>query len=326
MIKRVTLLILFLTLSYSEPYTLGNGLQVGENSPIFIGGYISIEHELQDDNSAFSIDDIAFLSYGSYEKISYLAEFEFKKIFAQQWGETNVTTNNTTLYKERLYLQYDFDDSNSLRVGKFNNEVGLWNMTPINILRETTSNPELTNIIYPKFMTGLKYSYIEYSDIGIGYDVMFQLNENIDAQYNNYQIDQHGGLGVSIESESSLYKANIGYFKVVNGTHYLYYGLIGYRYDNNDWQVMGELGSQYSDNQFTTKYALYLQGLYRFNEHHSLILRGESFESLEYTSAQNMAIVGYTYRPLPPIAIKGEYQLNQDDEKNKFLFSFSVLF
>lgn len=334
----VLALIFILSLQGDEEYQLGKGMQVG-SLPFYIGGYISLDYIHTDNIDTYRVDDLAIIGYGNYEKFSYLGEFEFKELYVRtEQNGLKSSTNNNKIYTERLYLDYNFNENYMLKVGKYNSQIGFWNLLPVNVLRETTSNPMSTNILFPKFTTGLSTSYMSYGEGELRVDVMLQHNNDISSEYNNYKMDEHYGFGVSYEKNDYTVKLNGGYFHNLNKNvveDNLYYILLSAKYESNKYQILAEIGSQKSKNQYTTEYAGYIQGLYRFNQKHSGIIRVESYSDKVKTIADDMLIFGYTYRPLYPIALKSEYQFHSQNNQNKFrsqntqnqfLLSISVLF
>ena len=324
----VILVLLFSVLQAEEEYELGNGMQIG-SSPIYVGGYFSVDSKYMEDYTMYRIDDLALLSYGSYDKFSYLAEFEFKEFYVKtKTNGIKETAKDTKLYTERLYVDYNLDENYMFRVGKYNSPIGFWNLLPINVLRETTSNPMSSYILYPKFTTGMSASYSSYSDGELKVDLLLQHNNDIDSEYNNYRIDEHYAFGVTYEKDEYTYKINGGYFHSLNDITEddLYYFLLSAKYETDNYQLQAELGTQRNENVFTTKYAGYLQGVYHFTDQHAGIIRLESYDNQVENKSDDMAIIGYTYRPLYPIAIKTEYQVHSIKKENQFLFSFSVLF
>ncbi len=314
-------------------YTLGKGFQVGD-LPIYVGGYFSLNYKHHNELNEYKLDDIALLSYGYFEQFSYMLELEFKDFYTVGDNDGNITTTlHDKLYFERAFVDYTFNDNYMIRVGRFNNLIGFWNMIPINVLRETTSSPVSTEIVFPRFSTGIYGAYTSFLNGELKIDVVAQNNKAISDDYNNYHVDEHYALGISYEQDRWTWKLNGGMFKKDQSTGdgddgcYYMYMLASGRYEDETVQIMAELGSQRESGAYTTKYAGYLQGVYRFTPEHIGVVRLEGYESssLDYGQNEKM-IVGYTYRPLYPIAIKGEYQINSKSDLNQFLFSFSVLF
>ncbi len=328
----IIIFLLILSLYSDDEYQLGEGVQISSSPlPLYVGGYFSIDYKSMDDTDRYRIDDLAFLAYGAHDNFSYVGEVEFKEFYVQSKTENETTiARDQHLYIERLYVDYNFEQNYLLRVGKFNSPIGYWNLLPINALRETTSSPVSTQIIFPKFTTGLSASHTSYSDNEIKIDLMLQNNSDVDDEYNNYKIDRHYGVGISYEKDDLTYKVNLGFFhKVIDHNIYpdnLHYLLLSAKYEKDNYQILAELGTQRSYYKFTTNYAGYIQGLYHFTQKHIGAIRVESYDDAARDDKDHMAIFAYTYRPLYPVALKGEYQLHSSSEFNQFLFSFSVLF
>jgi hypothetical protein len=326
---RLILLLSFLLFSLraESEYKLGEGFQVA-SLPLYVGGYISSDIQIKENEKKYRLDDIAFLAYGGYGNFSYLAEFEFKDFYTyiDKDGETS-SEQDRNIHTERLYVDYNYDENFALHLGKYNSTIGFWNLLPINVLRETTSSPQSTYILFPKFTTGLDDSYSSYSEGELRINTTLQHNKSIDDGYNNYNIDEHYAFGLAYELDEYTVKLNGGYFHAYDQeTSQYYYMMLSGRYESEKIQVLAEFGSQRDNNEFTTKYAGYVQGVYRFTQKHIGIMRVESFDDTKQEKQDNIAIIGYTYRPLYPIALKTEYQFHKDDDDNAFLFSFSVLF
>jgi len=320
--------LLFSFLHAEDEYELGSGIQVG-SLPFYVGMYFSLDYKNMDDYERYRIDDLAFLGYGNYSKFSYLIELEYKELYVNTDNNgAKETTKDKKLYLERVYLDYNLDENYMFRVGKYNSPIGFWNLLPVNVLRETSSNPMSSYIIFPKFTTGISTSYTSYTEGELKIDLMLQDNDDIDDEYNNYQLDKHYAFGLAYEKDEYTYKLNGGYFHSIDNVNEddLYYFLLSAKYETDNYQIQTELGTQRNDNEFTTKYAGYIQGVYRFTQQHIGVVRLESYDNQLIGVSDDMAIVAYTYRPLYPIAIKSEYQFHSLYQENQFLFSFSVLF
>ena len=311
-----------------DEYALGEGYQVGD-SPIYLGGYFSLDYRKKDEEDRYRVDDISFMSYGGNDTISYMAEFEFKEFYVETRDNDKTTiARDHRLYAERLYFDYNIDENYDLRVGKYNSPIGFWNMMPINVLRETTSSPILNEIIYPKYTTGLDLSYTSFSQGELKLDFVLQDNTSIDDDYNNYDIDKHYALGVTYADDDYTLKVNGGYFSkrsVYEEVNDFTYALISLKYDDDKYQFLAEGGVQ-SSKEKDHNYAGYIQGLYRFTSQHIGIIRLEAYKDELENKNDNIAIFGYTYRPLYPVALKAEYQQHSADNENQIIFSFSVLF
>ena len=329
---RILFLLLFYILSFGasdSSYELGKGVQVG-SLPFYLGGYTSLEYENKGNENRYKLDDLSLLGYGSYDKFSYLVELEYQSFYTQTYaGNTSTVQRDTRLHSERVYVDYALNDNYTLRAGKYNSPIGFWNMLPINVLRQTTSDPMTSNIIFPRYVTGAGASYTSFDTGELKLDLMLQHNDDLDNPYNNYKIDQHYGFGATYEKNNYSLKFNGGYFHQIDNNllqEALYYYLLSAKYETDRYQIMAEMGRQETKSTLTTPYAAYIQGVYRFTEKHIGVVRGETYDDKLNNKNDNIAIFGYTYRPLYPIALKAEYQFHSLHDENQFLFSFSVLF
>jgi hypothetical protein len=337
MIKMIFTFLLFISaliaqenqIDKSNNYTLGEGIQIAQY-PIYIGGYFSTDYLNVGTKNRYRVNNLALLSYGNYDKFSYMAEFEYKGLYILNKNAGKYTsTTDTAIHTERFYIDYNMNENYLFRVGKYNSPIGYWNLLPINVLRETTSNPISTLILFPTFTTGIMVSYSTFGKANLKVNLLLQKNADLDASYNNYRMDDHYGLGLVYEKNEWNFKLNLGEFDglFVNAkSQILYYYMASLKYETEKFQIMSEIGSQKSDKSYTTRYAGYVQGLYHINEEHAAVLRLESYDDVYHNIKEDIAVFGYSYRPTYPVSIKTEYQLHSLQKNNQFLLSFSVLF
>jgi hypothetical protein len=101
---------------------------------------------------------------------------------------------------------------------------------------------------------------------------------------------------------------------------------MAFRYVQDALRVQGEIGTQRNSDGATIPYMGYLQGLYEVKEGHEVIVRLESYDDNTNGREDTFGLLGYTYRPLYPVALKAEYQKHVLHGEDKLLFSVSVLF
>ncbi len=328
--KKVFLYIfIFLTINcYS--YELGNGVKIA-NSPFYMGGYFSLYYaNTFQGESALTVDDIALMLYAQKNQWRFMGELEVSDLYEKQWGTNTSEQLNATIHAERFYIAYDVNSYLSTTLGKFNSPIGFWNLMPINVLRDTTSSPKITESIFPKFTTGVDLSLFPEDSYQI--TLLLQGTSDLDillhdeGLYNNFDVDQHLGIGLRYLNEEWSFSANAGNYQYrLDNTRCSYiYG--GINYIGDTWRIMGEIGYKSSDEDNFDKAGGYLQVAHDLQEKHTLILRLEDTQDYTIESEDYFAIFGYTYRPEFPIAIKTEYQWHKIENENKLIISFSMLF
>lgn len=328
---RILLYALLIPLSSLEAqessYQLGRGLKV--NDGFTVGSYFSTEYARGDDNNEFVVDDLAVLFYGSLsERFSYLAELESVDAVTVDF-ENDTTDTNLPPSIERLYADYKFSDYFSVRIGKQITPIGYWNLQPINVLRETTSNPRYSRQSFPKFLTGVDFYGFAPFDDSLTYHVYAQNSRDMDQDYVNIDIDSH--FGMSLEKElGGGWKAgaSAGRFDELNRTRTRYLQFNS-RYDNGRVTAIAEAIRSLQETPGGTvlqSSSAYIQGEYHFTPRHGVIARLEYYNDGINATQERIGIIGYSFRPVYPVSLKFEYQWHNDSKENQFLSSFSVLF
>jgi len=312
---------------YADNYQVGRGFTI--NDTLTLGGYISTEFESKahEDNSA-TLDDVAILAYGSINPmLSYLVELEAPGFYSKNLknGEED---GSQKFHIERLYADVWMADAFNFRIGKQITPIGYWNTEPINVLRDTTSNPLHTKLMFPKFLTGVDmYGYVPKIS-GLQYHFFAQKNHDFDKEYIN--LPNTHFFGAVFEQELDMDAsagAGIGDFFTVDHIKNRFVQL-NFKFDDGTFQLMteGMIANKNDGVRQANSKAGYLQALYRFNSEHAIVSRLEYYNDRYRNYKDEIFITGYSYRPIYPVSLKGEYQWHSQRDENKFLFSFSVLF
>lgn len=325
---RFFILLTFIIAISLQAYELGRGYAI--NDSVHVGGYLSADYAKSKNEEYARVDDVALLSYGKItDDLSFLVELEAAPFYTYNYM-TEEGKKDTYFHKERLYLDYKYSQNINFRIGKQISPIGYWNLEPINVLRDTSSNPVLSSEIFPKFLSGIDiYGYILGSE-SLKYHLYAQKNEDLDEDYIN--IPNKHFYGLSLENEVDYdfkYGADIGEFITLDDKRSRFIGL-SLKYENSTIRLQTE--AMYSNikdlntNITDYKFAGYLQSLYKINHQNAIVGRYEHFRNNALDVEQDIGIVGYSYRPVYSISIKSEYQINSDSDLNKFIISFSVLF
>jgi hypothetical protein len=321
-----TVLLLGMTarLLHADEYTFGDGFQVAD-SPLYLGGYLSSTYTSSKNADILDVDDIALLAYGEFDHIDFLAEFEAPDVYHKERGLRRDEHTNTTFHAERLYGDYFFGNNERLRVGKFYSDIGFWNQMPINVLRDTTSSPNLVKDFFPKLTTGLHYESRPCKGVLDRFSVTVQNNKDLDSGYNNFNFDRHYAAAADIRDQDGLWRFGGGYYRYGSAKEALYF-LGAYKVETKGWKLLVESVLRRNSDDAWLSYDMYAQGVWHLRSRHDLILRGEIEKSPETKTRDGNLIVGYTYRPLNNVAVKSEYEAHQEASLNRALLSLSVLF
>ncbi len=325
---RIILFVLLMTsYLFADPYELGQGLKVPK-LPLYVGGYATLDYlKRKDDYNRFRVDELALLGYGDIERFSYLAEIEMKEVYVKEWGKIEREEQSTRINIERLYGTYMYNDTLSLRLGKFNTPAGYWNLEPVNVLRDSASNPYMAYIVYPRYTSGVWLQYADSLHNNNSYTLLAQENSDIDSYSNNISAKRHYMAEYAYQSYEGLrFKADLGHFLTTDDDPF-YYGVVAAAYENDRFNISSEFGARRDEYRWSVPYAFYLQGVWRFEEHHDLIGRFEAYKIDEGAlREEQIGVFGYTYRPIYPVTFKFEYQLHSYVNESQFHTTFAVMF
>ena len=320
----------FITLAIAlqaQPYTLGQGLDI--NPMLNVGGYFSSDFSSKNHQEAVSLDDVAVMAYGEINPMfSYLAEIEAAGFYRKNIS-TGEEIGNQKFHVERLYGDLWLSDAYNLRFGKMLTPIGYWNTQPINVLRDTSSNPLYSMLLFPKFVSGVDLNgYLPGVD-NVHYHLFAQKNHDLDEKYVTFPNEHFYGFSVEKEltNESSLGGSAGEYITLTHQrTRFVEANA---KYDDSQWQVMSEMmfaKNDFADNDHALTLSGYAQGMYRYTQEHAFVGRYEYYNDHHTNYVDNIAVAGYSYRPCYPVSLKGEYQKHSLRDENTFLFSLSVLF
>ena len=327
------ILIYFILLSSfllkAEDYKLGHGVKINEH--LHIGSYFSTDYSSSDEKKEFRLDDVAALAYGNLSPdFSYLVEFESAPTYSQNFTNDTIF-NDPKIHYERVYIDYIYSDMFNIRFGKQISPIGYWNLEPINVLRDTTSNPLYASKMFPKLLTGLDlFGYLD-DDNRFKYHLFLQNNKDLDEDYINIKNEHFVGASLAYEFSDEIdFGTSIGEYIATIDNKRVKFIESNAKYTNYPFLFQAELAYSNINNQAIDKksnnLAGYAQGMYNINMKHALISRYEYVHDDELKTTNSIGVFGYSYRPMYSISVKAEYQWNSDAYKSKSLISFSVLF
>lgn len=313
---------------YAEPYEPGHGLVLNEY--VTVGGYFSTEFETGKLRDRVTLDDVAVLAYGDINPMfSYLAELEAVRFYQKDFTDGSENSERK-FHIERLYGDMWVNDAFNVRFGKQITPIGYWNREPINVLRDTTSNPLYSKLLFPKFLTGVDINGYVPGVQNLNYHFFGQSTHDMDEEYIN--IPNTHFYGLALEQEFSWEwngGGSVGEYITQSTGERTRFVQANLKYESETCIVSAEgiaARTDYRTVRDDYTFAGYLQGLYRFNPQHAAVGRYEYYDRRHDDYHDHIGIVGYSYRPIYPVSLKGEYQWHSQNDENLFLFSFAVLF
>jgi hypothetical protein len=136
----------------ADPYTLGQGLQLGDFD---ISGYSNLVAD-SPAPASLSVDDLSLFVSGEVNQwINPFAEFEISGLTLLQAGSAPM--HRGELVAERLYDDARVSDSDTLRVGKMLAPVGDWNLIHAAPLVPISSRPLTTMIGFSDYVSGVSW-------------------------------------------------------------------------------------------------------------------------------------------------------------------------
>ena len=315
--KKIVFIIMFSTLLFAaEPIDYGWDIPY---TPLRIGGYIDAVYDEKADDSLI-FDDLSLLLSANKNRFDFLSEIEVSSLNID--GKSN-GSSDIDLNLERLQLTYALDDKRSIRVGRFNSDIGYWNQAPVNILQETTIVPHMTHYLYPKATTGV--SYIKQVNDEERFSLTVQNNRDI-GEESYLLIDRHVAMSYHAVADELAWSLSAGYYREEKSQNEAYYAGLGIEYEFENVILQSELFTQNGKDGLSKPYSAYVQSSWNFAKRQNAVLRLEAYKDEVLATEEVISLLGYVYRPLANIALKGEYIHHSDLPLNRFVASFSVMF
>ncbi len=289
------------------------------NTPINIGGYLDMSYDKKREDK-FLFNDIAMIFSANQNRFDLLGEVELSHISLN--GQSN-SSSDIDLNVERLQLTYAVSDEQSLRVGRFNSDIGYWNQAPITILQDTTTTPHIVGNFFPKATTGVLFN--QNINENNSFSLTFQDNNDIAHQDNIIEVNRHKALAYYGVKDDLSWRFSLGRYQESNHKKSTYMGM-GSEYDGEDFSILAELFIQDTELSDEKPYSGYVQSTWHFKEEQDAVLRFESYKDNALGIEENIYLLGYVYRPTSNIALKAEYVHHTKLPLNRFVYSFSVLF
>ncbi len=331
----------FATASDTEKntYQWGRGYHIPALN-LTLGGYTKVAYSYFDSaRQEVVLDDLSlFISWQPLSRLHLFSELEVSDLLSSDEG---VKPFNQSFLVERLYADILVNDQFKIRFGKYLTPFSRWNLLHAAPLVWTSSRPIVTrNVILTPHSAGLALQYNTllferefkaevYADDSKDLDIKRTLDgfEYAFGTRLTYQLSEAFNLGLSYvvnKRRASLSKS----WQHMMGMDFLW--------QKNQYEVMFESFLNTSVEQ-PDHYGLYLQGVVPIPKLDTLFLVGRYeyiYKNKHYPvlypalRSVHVGVVGLTWRPASPIAIKIEYRMgkNNFEAPSGFLSSVALFF
>jgi len=313
-------------------YQFGQGLRLGDTGFV-LGGYATASNEnLRNGPSRTALDNVSlFIWWEGDGPWKFFSELDYENVLSSR--VSNQEGENHYLALERLYFDYAFSNTTSIRAGKFLTPIGRWNLIHATPLVWTTSRPLITTRTFPTNATGLMVfgnlpeiaNGVEYSLYGAaGSDIrpnpaLDPFNQAIGSHL-TLPFSTNGQIGFSVAAFEQ--EKTKGERKQLVGADFFW--------SNNRYEISAEGVYRASDNGSTwDEKGAFVQLVVPLSEKFYAVGRYEVFRQARETITTERWVTGLNYRFSPAIVLKTEWigeKNNRIDAPEGLVSSVSILF
>lgn len=307
--------------SITPSYEWGRGLSVPEAN-LNLGGYLNSSFEHIGSQNIAALDDFsAFISWSPTARLHFFSELEI-----EDWLATDGGRNFNSAFKvERLYLDFLANEKTFLRTGKFLTPVGLWNVIHAAPLVWTTTRPLVTDEqFFPSHASGLMLNRkIDINEHNLDVSIYADDSSSLDPRKNEINFDNAFGGRINFEiSKHAQLGASYLDFKRRSRFQLDRNHLIGVDmlWKNKGYELQIEINYRHANDLQGKEKGGYIQWVIPLTKQLYAVTRYEYLEGTKHFDGRyfhhstNLGIVGLTWRPFVPLAIKAEYRLGSGNQ------------
>ena len=313
-------------------YELGRGLKLND-AGLTLGGYATVEYnQLKDTDPRLTLSHTSLLLWWEGQgHFKFFSEVDLENAVATRYSSGDADARYLSL--ERLYLDYVFSDSLTLRFGKFLTPIGRWNLIHADPLTWTTSRPLVTQSVFPDNATGGMATGTVFA-LGqpIDYSLYVTSGQEFRADPKQDPFSDAQGIHVNVPlSDSSQIGFSYATFhqdgspnekKSLTGVDFLW--------SHNRYEISGEAVSRNSNpGSHREERGAFVQAVAPISDRLYAVGRVETFRSVGSITPIRLRLIGLVFRVNPALSIKMEFlnALHNDVAPQEgFMSSLSILF
>ncbi|NJD08793.1 MAG: hypothetical protein FIA97_20225 [Methylococcaceae bacterium] len=313
-------------------YRLGQGYPLGSTG-LRLGGYTSLHAEAPRTGPwRVGLSDLSlFLSWQASDRLRFFSELEAGDAFTATEGG-RAGGHDARFELERLYGDALVTDSLALRFGKFLTPVGRWNLLHADPLVWTATRPVATESLFSKHATGLMLlGHIPLMERRLEYQVYADLTRSLDPHRSENPFDNAAGLH-TLYALSEQLQVGASYLSFeLNTDRHRRHHLAGVEanWRHRRYELTTEWVYRASQDRGASLWQGFVQGVAPIAGDWYAVGRYELFQQPGNLGTGQVGVLGFAYRPLPPLVVKFEYRLGTHNEQTApdgFYTSFAVLF
>jgi len=306
-----------------EPsYQWGRGYHIPSQN-FSLGGYAKASYSyFEATPQELALDDLSlFIAWKPFAHLHLFAELELEDLFTLE----GVTAFDDSFLVERLYADVLIDDSFKLRIGKFLTPFSRWNLLHAAPLVWTSSRPMITKgFVAARHSTGLELLY-KTSLLNRDFNVSLFADDSKDLEIKsnlemfsyafgsriNYQLSPHFNIAGSYIAHKKEQQTSSDWQHTVG---------VDFLWQQNNYELQFE-GFYNARGQATDQYGLYLQGvaplvdkLFAVGRYEYMYTDETWSEASSSSKSIHVGVVGLTWRPKSPLALKVEYRFGQNNK------------
>lgn len=316
-----------------SPYRFGDGLRI-PGTGLRLGGYATASYENSRQQPARTALDNAslFVWWEGEGRWKFFSELDLENVLSYPHSTTEAGDRYLAL--ERLYVDYAFTDTTTIRGGKYLTPIGRWNLIHATPLVWTTARPMITSPqVFPGNVTGLMLSgALPMADTSIEYSLYAsngrEVRPNPDIDPFNDVIGGHATLALPRGGQLGISYAIFEQKKTRDERKQLL-GL-DFLWSRNRFEVSAEGIYRFSDNGSAwDEKGGFMQLVAPLTEKLYAVGRYEIFRKAQEPNATQLWLTGLNYRITPAIVLKAEWIASRNNHigaPDGFMSSVSILF
>jgi len=295
-----------------------------------LGGYGVAKANLHPSgNKDASLQDIsAIIRWEGDSPWRFFSEIELEKPVSWQAG-SGFSITESRLSLERLYLDYNLTEAINLRLGRFLNPIGRWNLIHADPLVWTTTRPLATIRLFPQSTNGLMlFGSKSIDSHAIEYSVYAEALKNDDQDRNLGEAENTKGIHLALAGAKN-FGISIMEFTEHTPTDKTY-RLLGLDFQTkvSDWELSAEAYQRYTTHGSNGGNGGYIQAVAPIANNLYAVSR---IDAMQIPQAGNTSrwLIGTAWKQTPNQVFKIEYvggNKETPESPKGLITSFSILF